>query len=60
LPPDVVKHAWKGRYRGQTQKWYALKFIGEESEINILEPAGGHEPEFVEWRWERCATFPIW
>ena len=58
LPPDVAKFAWKGRYRGQTQKWYALRFTGEESEIDILHPAGGHEPEFVEWRWEPMANLP--
>jgi putative (di)nucleoside polyphosphate hydrolase len=58
LPPDVAKHAWKGRYRGQTQKWYALAFTGKESEINILEPVGGHEPEFVEWRWEPMRNLP--
>ena len=58
LPPKVARQAWKGRYRGQTQKWYALKFTGEESEINILEPAGGHEPEFVEWRWEPMRNLP--
>jgi putative (di)nucleoside polyphosphate hydrolase len=58
LPPKVAKQAWKGRYRGQTQKWYALRFTGPESEINILEPAGGHEPEFVEWRWEPMRNLP--
>ena len=41
LPPDVAKEAWKGRYRGQTQKWYALRFTGDESEIDIVTPAGG-------------------
>jgi putative (di)nucleoside polyphosphate hydrolase len=58
LPPDVARHAWKGRYRGQTQKWYALRFTGNEREINILAPAGGHEPEFVEWRWEPMENLP--
>ena len=58
LPPDVAKHAWKGKYRGQTQKWYALRFTGDDSEINILEPAGGHAPEFVEWRWEPMRNLP--
>ena len=52
LPPDVAAHAWGGRYRGQTQKWYALRFTGDESEIDVVNPAGGHEPEFAEWRWE--------
>jgi putative (di)nucleoside polyphosphate hydrolase len=58
LPPEVAKHAWKGRFRGQKQKWYALAFTGDESEINILHPVGGHEPEFVEWRWEPMRNLP--
>ena len=58
LPKDVAKQAWKGKYRGQTQKWYALRFTGDESEINIHEPAGGHEPEFIEWRWEPMRNLP--
>ena len=59
LPPEVAKQAWKGRYRGQTQKWYALRFTGKESEIDIHTPGGGaHEPEFVEWRWEPMANVP--
>ena len=53
LPKDVAKQAWKGRYRGQTQKWFAFRFEGEESEINIHDPAGAPHPEFDEWRWER-------
>lgn len=53
LPLDLTGKAWKGRYRGQTQKWFALRFTGDEAEINILSPGGGHHrPEFVEWRWE--------
>jgi putative (di)nucleoside polyphosphate hydrolase len=52
IPRDIVGRAWKGRYRGQKQKWYAFRFAGDESEIDIAHPAGGHEPEFVEWRWE--------
>lgn len=58
LPPDLIGHAWSGRYRGQTQKWYALRFTGAESEIDIAHPAGGHKPEFVEWRWEPVANLP--
>ena len=53
LPADLVGQAWKGKYRGQTQKWFALRFTGEDREIDIATPGGGaHEPEFVEWRWE--------
>ncbi len=58
LPGDVAGRAWKGRYKGQTQKWFALRFEGEESEIDIHSPAGGHKPEFAEWRWERLERLP--
>ena len=53
LPGRIAGEAWKGRYRGQTQKWYALRFTGADAEINILRPGGGkHKPEFMDWRWE--------
>lgn len=53
LPRDIAKQAWKGRYRGQTQKWFALRFTGAEDEIDIHTPGGGvHKPEFEAWRWE--------
>lgn len=58
LPPDVAKAAWKGKYRGQTQKWFAFRFEGHESEINILEPPGGHKPEFENWRWAPLESLP--
>jgi putative (di)nucleoside polyphosphate hydrolase len=58
IPRDIVGQAWNGKYRGQTQKWYALRFTGDESEIDIAHPAGGHEPEFVEWRWEPLENLP--
>lgn len=59
LPVDALGKALKGRYRGQTQKWFALRFIGEESEINVVAPGGGqHKPEFVDWRWERLESLP--
>jgi putative (di)nucleoside polyphosphate hydrolase len=58
LPPDVAGQAWKGRYRGQTQKWFAYRFEGDEAEIDIAEPAGGVKPEFVRWRWERMERLP--
>jgi putative (di)nucleoside polyphosphate hydrolase len=53
LPMDVATQSWKGKFRGQTQKWFALRFEGEDSEINVLKPMGGHRPEFSAWRWER-------
>jgi putative (di)nucleoside polyphosphate hydrolase len=58
LPPDIIGQAWGGKYRGQKQKWYALRFIGEEREINITSPAGGHEPEFIDWRWADIHDLP--
>jgi len=58
IPPDIAGHAWSGKYRGQTQKWFALRFTGDEGEIDIAHPAGGHKPEFVEWRWEPLANLP--
>ena len=58
LPSEVAKKAGKGKYRGQKQKWYALRFTGKESEINIDDPGGGHEPEFVEWRWVEMRELP--
>jgi putative (di)nucleoside polyphosphate hydrolase len=57
IPRDIVGQAWKGKYRGQTQKWYALRFTGQESEIDIAHPAG-HKPEFSAWRWERMENLP--
>ncbi len=57
IPRDIVGEAWGGKYRGQTQKWYALRFTGDESEIDIAAP-GGHKPEFAEWRWARMETLP--
>ena len=58
IPRDIVGQAWTGTFRGQTQKWYALRFTGDESEIDVLNPAGGHEPEFAEWRWEKMERLP--
>lgn len=52
LPPGLVGIALKGRYRGQTQRWFAVRFEGEESEIAIDPPPGGHSPEFEEWAWK--------
>ncbi|HEY6831427.1 MAG TPA: RNA pyrophosphohydrolase [Pseudolabrys sp.] len=58
LPPEIASEAWGGKYRGQTQKWYAFRFIGDEGEININSPAGGHKPEFIDWRWVEMNTLP--
>jgi putative (di)nucleoside polyphosphate hydrolase len=59
IPREIVGRAWAGKYRGQVQKWFALRFTGEDREIDVAAPGGGaHEPEFVAWRWEPMATLP--
>jgi putative (di)nucleoside polyphosphate hydrolase len=47
LPPDLVGRAWKGKYRGQKQKWFLLRFGGSDADIRIDQP----HPEFRDWRW---------
>lgn len=50
LPEHLLGKAWGGRYRGQAQKWFAVRFLGDEGEIDI-EPTSGQKAEFSEWRW---------
>ena len=47
LPPYLLGKIWKGKYRGQRQKWFIVKFIGSEKEINLKTK----KPEFIEWKW---------
>ena len=47
LPKNLLGVIWKGKYRGQKQKWFVMKFLGEDSEINIKT----RHPEFCEWKW---------
>lgn len=49
LPHDLVPRIWKGRYRGQEQKWFLMRFHGADEQINI---ATAH-PEFSEWKWAK-------
>lgn len=58
LPPHLVGIAFKGRYRGQTQKWFAFRFEGNEGEIAINPPPGGHTAEFDAWAWKPMADLP--
>lgn len=47
LPNQLYGKVWKGRYGGQSMKWFVMRFNGEDSEINIA----GQQPEFSEWKW---------
>ena len=47
LPESLVGKIWNGKYRGQKQKWFVVKFLGDDSEINI----NTKNPEFIEWKW---------
>jgi putative (di)nucleoside polyphosphate hydrolase len=58
IPRTVAGRAWKGRYRGQRQKWFAMRFTGEDSEINVEHPPHGHKAEFIGWRWEPIENLP--
>lgn len=57
-PSDVVARSRKGKYRGQAQRWFALRFEGPESEIDVLNPPDGHSVEFSAWRWEKAERVP--
>jgi putative (di)nucleoside polyphosphate hydrolase len=58
LPLELVGVAFKGRYRGQTQKWFAFRFDGDESEIRINPPPAGEKAEFDDWAWRPMAELP--
>ena len=47
LPDNLLGIIWKGKFKGQTQKWYVMRFLGTDNEIN-LKPK---HPEFLEWKW---------
>jgi putative (di)nucleoside polyphosphate hydrolase len=57
LPDELIGIAWEGRYRGQKQLWFAARFEGPESEID-LGPREGHEQEFDAWQWVTLAELP--
>ena len=54
LPHDLIPQLWKGRYRGQEQKWFLLRFSGTDAHINIETK----EPEFSAWKWMAPAELP--
>ena len=47
LPKDLLGIIWKGKYRGQKQKWFLMRYLGNDDEINIKT----NKPEFLEWKW---------
>lgn len=54
LPDHLIGKAWKGKYRGQKQKWFLMRFTGQDSDINI----DTDHPEFDAWRWMPLADVP--
>jgi len=58
LPEDLIGIGLRGKYRGQSQKWFAFRFEGDESEINIIHPPDGSEQEFDKWEWKDMHELP--
>ena len=54
LPENLVGKIWKGKYRGQKQKWFVVRYLGSDSEINI----NTKHPEFIEWKWIDMELLP--
>ena len=54
LPENLIGIIWKGKYRGQKQKWYITRFLGEESEINL----NTKHAEFIDWKWIEPKLLP--
>lgn len=58
LPDELIGIGLRGKYRGQTQKWFAFRFEGEEKEINITHPPDGSQQEFDMWEWKDLSEMP--
>jgi putative (di)nucleoside polyphosphate hydrolase len=58
LPAHLIGIGLKGKYRGQRQRWFAFRFEGDESEINIENPPSGQHQEFDAWDWKPMAELP--
>jgi len=54
LPKNLIGIIWKGKFRGQKQKWFITKFTGNENEINL----NTEHPEFIEWKWIDIEMLP--
>ena len=55
LPKNLLGKLWKGKYRGQKQKWFIMKFLGKNDEINIKTK----KPEFLDWKWIKPSDLPV-
>ena len=54
LPENLIGIIWKGKFKGQTQRWFIMRFVGNESEINIKTK----KPEFLDWKWINVEDLP--
>ena len=54
LPENLKGKIWKGKFRGQKQKWYILRFTGDDKEINVKTK----NPEFIDWKWIKIEELP--
>ena len=54
IPEPLANQLWNGRYRGQTQKWLAFRYHGDDNDINIQT----ENPEFCQWRWSTVISLP--
>ena len=54
LPPDLIPKLWNGKYRGQKQKWFLMRFLGEDTDIDIET----EKPEFSSWKWIAPSALP--
>ncbi len=54
LPKNLIGKVWKGKFKGQKQKWFIARFIGEENEINLKT----QNPEFIDWKWVLLDELP--
>jgi putative (di)nucleoside polyphosphate hydrolase len=54
LPKDLIGIIWKGKFRGQKQRWFIVKFLGTDKEVNVKTKS----PEFIEWKWLNIEELP--
>ena len=54
MPKDLLGIIWQGKFRGQKQKWFIVRFLGKDNEINL----STKKPEFIEWKWLEIKQLP--